>query len=158
MTRKLFAAAASAAVLALAAGCAHDHHAQHHAERPAGGGFAPERIARMESVVQADIARGRIPGAVLVVYRNGEVVLNKAYGVQDPASGTPMRTDSIFRIYSMTKPIVSVAAMMLVEEGRLFLSDPVSKYIPELKGLKVGVEGKDAAEESALARGSSPPS
>ena len=87
----------------------------------------------MESAVQADIARGRIPGAVLVVYRNGEVVLNKAYGAQDPASGTPMRIDSIFRIYSMTKPIVSVAAMMLVEEGRLFLSDPVSKHIPELK-------------------------
>ena len=150
MNKNILAGFAIAAAVGLAGGCAHDHHAQHHMEPPAGGGFAPERLARMEAVVQADIARGRIPGAVLVVYRNGEVVLNKAYGVQDPASGKPMRIDSIFRIYSMTKPIVTVAAMMLVEEGRLFLSDPVSKHIPELKGLKVGVETKDTTGKPVL--------
>ena len=76
----------------------------------------------------------------MLVQRDGKVVLSKALGNQDPNSSAPMRNDSIFRIYSMTKPIVSVAAMMLVEEAKLSLSDPVSKHVPELKGLRVGVE------------------
>ena len=106
--------------------------------------------ARLESTVRADVDRGRIPGVVMMVQRDGKVVLNKTLGKQDPASGAPMRQDSIFRIYSMTKPIVSVAAMMLVEEGRLMLSDPVSKHIPELRGLRVGVE-KDGKLETVAA-------
>src|SRR5204863_5165020 len=81
-----------------------------------------------------------ILGAVMLVARDGKVVHSLAYGKQDPVAGTPMTPDSIFRIYSMTKPIVSVAAMILVEEGRMQLADPVAKYIPELKDLKVGVE------------------
>ena len=99
-----------------------------------------EALGRLERTVAADIGNGRIPGAVIVVHKDGKTVYAKALGRQDPRAEAPMREDSLFRIYSMTKPIVSVAAMMLVEEGRITLSDPVSKHIPELKGLKVGVE------------------
>src|SRR5581483_9918636 len=83
---------------------------------------------------------GRIPGAVLLVARDGRIVLFEAVGFRDRATRAPMRTDTIFRVFSMTKPIVSVAAMMLVEEGRLALSDPVTRYIPEFAGLKVEIE------------------
>jgi CubicO group peptidase (beta-lactamase class C family) len=77
---------------------------------------------------------------VMLAARDGKVVLSSAVGMQDAQKGVPMRMDSIFRLYSMTKPVVSVAALMLVEEGRLQLSDNVSTHIPELKGLRVGVE------------------
>ena len=109
-------------------------------------GLDKARLDRLERFVRADVERGRIPGAVMLVMRDGKVVMNKAIGQQDAAKGIPMRGDSIFRIYSMTKPIVSVAAMMLVEEGKLQLSDPVSMHIPELKGLKVGVEKADGLD------------
>ena len=115
-------------------------------------GLDPARLEKLERVVRADIEGGRIPGAVMLIMRDGKVVMNKALGQQDAAKGIPMRADSIFRIYSMTKPIVSVAAMILVEEGRLQLSDPVSVHIPELKGLKVGVEKGDGLELVAAAR------
>src|SRR3954462_15395450 len=111
-----------------------------------GRGLDAQRLQRLESLVQADVQKGRIPGVVMLVTRDGKVVMNKAIGSQDAATNVPMRTDSIFRIYSMTKPIVSVAALMLVEEGRLQLSDPVSQHIPELKGLKVGVEKGDGLD------------
>src|SRR3954462_3349204 len=111
-----------------------------------GRGLDAQRLQRLESLVQADVQKGRIPGVVMLVTRDGKVVMNKAIGSQDAATNVPMRTDSIFRIYSMTKPIVSVAALMLVEEGRLQLSDPVSQHIPELKGLRVGVEKGGALE------------
>ena len=103
-------------------------------------GFSAERLRQFDATVRAEVDAGRIPGFVMLVARDGQVVLSSAYGKQDPAAGNPMAPDSIFRIYSMTKPIVSVAAMILVEEGRMQLADPVAKYIPELKDLKVGVE------------------
>jgi CubicO group peptidase (beta-lactamase class C family) len=115
-------------------------------------GLDEGRLARLEAAVQKDVAGGRIPGVVMAVARDGRVVMHKAIGQQDPAKGLAMRSDSIFRIYSMTKPIVSVAAMMLVEEGRLQLADPVSQHIPELKGLRVGVEKGGALEMVAAAR------
>ena len=105
-----------------------------------------DRLAALERTIGADVERGRIPGVVMVVQQDGKLVFSRTLGKQDPASGTPMREDSIFRIYSMTKPIVSVGLMMLVEEGRVTLSDPVSKHIPELKGLAVGVEKGDKLE------------
>ncbi|MFY9316478.1 MAG: serine hydrolase domain-containing protein [Burkholderiales bacterium] len=122
-----------ALALAILSGCA---------SQPAatGNGFSAEGLARLERTISADVDRGRIPGVVMMVQRDGQLLYSKTLGKQDPANGAPMREDSIFRIYSMTKPIVSVGLMMLVEEGRLMLSDPVSKHIPELKGLKVGVE------------------
>jgi CubicO group peptidase (beta-lactamase class C family) len=115
-------------------------------------GLDKARLERLEKLIRADVERGRIPGAVMLVMRDGKVVMNKAIGKQDAEKGSAMRTDSIFRIYSMTKPIVSVAAMILVEEGKLQLSDPVSLHIPELKGLKVGVEKGDGLDLVAAAR------
>jgi CubicO group peptidase (beta-lactamase class C family) len=108
-------------------------------------GLAQERLAKLVSVFRSDVDEGRIPGAVVLVARNGEVALFEAIGFRDRVAAAKMEKDAIFRLYSMTKPIVSVAVMMLVEDGRLLLSDPVSKHMPELKGLKVGVE-KPGAE------------
>lgn len=119
---------------------------------PRGAGLDEGRLQRLEATVQKEVAGGRIPGAVMAVARDGRVVLHKAIGQQDPAKGVAMRADSIFRIYSMTKPIVSAAVMMLVEEGRLQLSDPVSQHVPDLKGLRVGVEKGGALEIVAAAR------
>jgi CubicO group peptidase (beta-lactamase class C family) len=117
-----------------------------------GGGLSAERLKQFDAVVRADVDKGLIPGFVMLVARDGKVELSSAYGKQDPASGTPMTQDSIFRIYSMTKPIVSVAAMILVEEGRMQLADPVAKFIPELKDLKVGVEKGGTLEIVAARR------
>jgi CubicO group peptidase (beta-lactamase class C family) len=125
--------AAAFLAFAFVAGCAN--------QPPASGrGFSAEGLARLDNAIRADVERGRIPGVVMMVQRDGQLAHSRTFGRQDPQSGAPMREDSIFRIYSMTKPIVSVGIMMLVEEGRITLSDPVSKHIPELKGLRVGVE------------------
>jgi CubicO group peptidase (beta-lactamase class C family) len=115
-----------------------------------GYGVSQARLKQLGTQVRADVEQRRIPGAVMLVARDGKVVYQEAIGTRDPASGAPMTMDSIFRIYSMTKPIVSVGLMMLVEEGRLQLSDPVSRYLPELKGTKVGVEKRDAAGQATL--------
>ena len=98
---------------------------------PAEIGLHPERAQHAVQVLQQCVARQHIPGAVVLVARQGRIGLFEAIGQQDPAAGTPMRTDSIFRIYSMTKPLVSVAVMMLVERGRLLISDPVGRWLPE---------------------------
>jgi CubicO group peptidase (beta-lactamase class C family) len=113
-------------------------------------GFSSDRLQAFGDHMRAEVKGGRLPGIVIVVARNGKVAYSEVIGVQDPKTGAPMRADSIFRIYSMTKPFVSVAAMMLVEEGRLQLGDPVSKYLPELKDLKVGIEKADAAGAKTL--------
>ena len=93
----------------------------------------------MTDVVKAEIAKGRYPGAVALVARRGKVAYFEALGQRDPQAGAPMTKDAIFRLYSMTKPFASVAAMMLVEDGRILLSDPVSKHIPKLANLQVSV-------------------
>ena len=99
--------------------------------------MSTERLKRLSAAMRGYIDRGEIAGTVTVVARHGKVVHLEAQGVMDIDSKTPMRADTIFRIASMTKPITSVAAMMLLEEGRFLLSDPVSKYIPEFKNPKV---------------------
>ena len=101
-------------------------------------GFDAARSRNIVQVLQREVDRGRLPGAVALVARHGQVVLHEAVGQQDPKSGTPMALDSIFRIYSMTKPIVSVAVMQLMERGQLLLSDPVAKHLPEFAGVQVG--------------------
>lgn len=103
-------------------------------------GFSPERLARISGVLGADAAAGRIAGAVSLVARDGVVVHSAAVGQRDPATGAAMTVDSIFRIYSMTKPITSLAIMMLAEEGLLLLSDPVSRFIPAFATLRVGAD------------------
>ena len=103
-------------------------------------GLCPERSQRLLDVLQSEIDRKRLPGAVALIARRGKIALFESLGQQDPATGVPMALDTIFRIYSMTKPLVSVAVMMLMERGLLLLSDPVSRFMPEYAGQKVAVE------------------
>jgi len=113
--------------------------------KPEAVGMSSERLARITAALSADVEAKKIPGAIVLVARHGKVVQFDAVGKIDPAGGAPMTKDAIFRIYSMTKPITTLTAMMLVEEGKLMLSDPVSKYIPSFAKMQVGVEKADGA-------------
>jgi CubicO group peptidase (beta-lactamase class C family) len=108
---------------------------------PPAAGLDPQALAALSAALNAWIAARRIPGAVIWIERHGECALIEALGQQDPVCGIPMQRDSIFRIYSMTKPIVSVALMQLAERGRVLLRDPVSAYLPEFANMHVGVDG-----------------
>lgn len=108
--------------------------------KPESVGLSSERLERISAVVQQSIDDNRIAGAVTLVARRGRVVWLKAQGMADRESGRPMGTDTIFRICSMTKPITSVAVMMLYEEGHFLLDDPVSTYLPEFAHPKVLVK------------------
>jgi CubicO group peptidase (beta-lactamase class C family) len=107
---------------------------------PEQAGFSTERLARIDSVVNDYIDRECFPGAVAFIARHGKIVYYKSFGMRDPAAQDPMEKDDIFRIASMTKGLTSVAVMMLYEEGRFLLDDPVSKYIPEFKNPQVLVK------------------
>jgi len=106
-------------------------------------GLSKERLARITRTMEADVAAARIPGALAMVIRNGKVAYVEARGFADREKSQPMKLDTIFRIYSMSKPITSVAVMMLYEEGKLRLQDPVSKFIPEFADAQVLVENGD---------------
>ena len=110
------------------------------AVKPDSVGLSSERLERIGTAVQRGIDDKRIAGAVTLVARRGRVAWFKAQGMMDREAGKPMRPDTIFRICSMTKPITSVAVMMLYEEGRFLLDDPISKYLPEFKNPKVLVK------------------
>jgi CubicO group peptidase (beta-lactamase class C family) len=103
-------------------------------------GVSSARLTRIDDFVERHLEAHHFAGAVTAVARRGSVVQFKTYGMQDVEAGVPMAKDSIFRIYSMTKPVTSVAVMMLFEEGRFLLDDPVSRFLPEFKGLEVGVD------------------
>jgi CubicO group peptidase (beta-lactamase class C family) len=103
-------------------------------------GLSAARLARLGQVLADEVARGRVPGAVALIARRGKLGYFECFGERDAASGAPMAKDSIFRIYSMTKPVTSVAAMMLWEEGRFLLYDPIAQYLPELAHLEVARE------------------
>ncbi|MBK1682662.1 serine hydrolase domain-containing protein [Rhodoferax fermentans] len=105
-------------------------------------GLSSERLARLMAVLQREVADQRLPGAVAVVARHGKLALMDSVGQLNPRTGEAMHNDARFRIYSMTKPIVSVAAMMLVEQGRLLLADPVAKYLPEFAQQNVAMNGE----------------
>ena len=107
--------------------------------KPEEVGLSAAALDRLSTAIKDRVASGHVPGAVALVARHGKIAYFESFGSRDPASGAPMTSDSIFRIYSMTKAIVSVAVMMLWEEGRLLLGDPISKYIPEFATTKVGV-------------------
>lgn len=109
-------------------------------EKPEAAGMSSERLERISKAVQQSIDDKRITGAVTLVARHGHVVWFKAQGLSDREAGKPMRADSIFRICSMSKPITSTAVMMLYEEGKFLLEDPISKYLPEFKDPKVLVK------------------
>ena len=115
------------------------------ASQPEEVGFSSERLNRVAKVFQADVDKGLIPGAVVLIARNGKVAYLEAVGFRDRDKKLPMSTDAIFQIASMTKPLTSVAVMMLVEEGKTQLNEPVSLYLPEFKGVQVGVEKVNAA-------------
>src|SRR5258708_11440132 len=106
-------------------------------------GFLSTRLKRLSDRINEGVKNGEVPGAVVLIARNGKIVMFDAFGFRDREAKAPMTTDAIFRIASMTKPIVSVAAMMLVEEGKLSLAEPVSKYIPAFAETKVAVEKKN---------------
>lgn len=110
------------------------------AVRPESVGLSSERLERADNLIQEYVDEKGVAGVVALIARKGKTGYFKTFGMQDIEAGIPMEKDTIFRIYSMTKAITSTAVMMLCEEGHFFLTDPVSKYIPELKGLKVGVE------------------
>src|SRR5258708_34594361 len=102
--------------------------------------FSRVKLERVGDYIRNEIATGKIPGAIMLIQQRGKPVYSENFGVRDVATKLPMTADTIFRLYSMSNPIASVAAMMLVEEGKLRLDDAVSKYIPAFADMKVGVE------------------
>jgi CubicO group peptidase (beta-lactamase class C family) len=116
--------------------------------KPEEAGFSSAGLARIDAYLKNEIAENKIPGAIMLIQRDGKTAYFGSFGVRDPGTKEPMTPDTIFRIYSMSKPITTVAAMMLVEEGKLQLDDPLSKYIPAFADVKVGVEKK--AEDGTL--------
>ena len=114
--------------------------------KPESVGLSSERLERISKTVQKDIDDKRIAGGVTLVMRHGQVAFFKAQGMQDREAGKPMRPDTIFRICSMSKPITTTAVMILYEEGRFLLEDPISKYLPEFKNPKVLVKPANGGE------------
>jgi CubicO group peptidase (beta-lactamase class C family) len=111
------------------------------ASHPEDVGFSSKRLETTREVLKADVEAKRLPGAVLLIARNGKIAFYDAEGYQDRAAPTPMKKDSIFRVASMSKPITTVAAMILAEENKLDVGAPVAQYLPEFKEVKVGAEG-----------------
>lgn len=107
------------------------------ASNPASAGFSAERLHRIDSFFEAAVAQGLAPNAVTFIARKGQIVHHKAFGFSNLERKTPARTDDIFRIASQTKLVTTVAVLMLYEEGRLFLDDPISKYLPAFRDVQV---------------------
>ena len=110
------------------------------ANRPEVLGISSQRLERVHEQMKADVASSRIPGAVLLIARHGKIAWLDALGFQERKSQTPMKSDSIFRVASMSKPITSTAIMILAEEGKLDIGGPVAHYLPEFKEVTVGIE------------------
>jgi CubicO group peptidase (beta-lactamase class C family) len=113
---------------------------------------SPDRLSRIRTALQNEVDADRMPGAVVMIARRGQLIYSEAIGFQDKAAGKPMSKDAIFRIYSMTKPLASVAAMMLVEEGKMQLTDPVAKFLPQLAKMEVLVTDKDGKTHAGDAK------
>lgn len=121
------------------------------AAKPEEVGLSAERLGKLKSFFEGEVAAKRLPGAVVMIARGGRLAYAESFGARDPATGAGLGRDAIFRIYSMTKPLASVAAMMLVEDGRIQLTDPVSRYIPDFANLKVSVPRGNALGEQSYA-------
>ncbi|MCS3450741.1 CubicO group peptidase (beta-lactamase class C family) [Bradyrhizobium elkanii] len=117
---------------------------------PAAHSFSAEGLAKVSDYVRNEVATGKIPGAILLLQQHGKPVYYEKFGVRDAATEFSMSADTIFRLYSMSKPITTVIAMMLIEEGKLALGDPVSKYIPAFADMKVGVEKRGDEGKMAM--------
>jgi CubicO group peptidase (beta-lactamase class C family) len=118
--------------------------------KPEDVGMSSERLGMIKTTLRADVEGGKIPGAVIAVARRGQLVYFEAIGFRDKAAGVPMTTDTIFNIASMTKPVTAVAALMLLEQGRLMMDDPAKKYLPQLSEMKVAT--LDASGDNILDR------
>src|SRR3954454_14539294 len=136
-----FAVAAISAAIWITAGTSRA------ADRPAP---SPNKLDRIAEFFNREIAGGKLPGAVVLIQQHGKPVYLKCFGVRDVATRLPMTPDTIFAIRSMTKPITSVAAMMLIDAGKLSLDDPVAKFIPSFANMKVGLERTGARGEPVL--------
>jgi CubicO group peptidase (beta-lactamase class C family) len=112
--------------------------------------FSPEKLGRIDDFFNNEVATGKIPGAMVLIRQRGRQVYFKSFGMSDTDTGRPMTPDTIFPLHSMTKAITSFAAMTLVDQGRLKLDDPVSKYIPSFARMKVGVEKRDDSGRPVL--------
>ena len=110
---------------------------------PESNGMSSERLSNIKTVFSDYVAQGKLPGAVVLAARNGKIVYHQAIGMSDMEQKIPMQTDNIFRIASQTKAVVSVGIMMLQEEGKLLISDPLSAYIPEFKEITVAVKSTE---------------
>jgi len=109
------------------------------AAMPADAGISAERLGRVDELVQRHVDAGSFTGAVVLIARDGRVAYRKAYGLMDLAAKKPMVEDGIFRIMSMTKPIIGVATLMMIEEGKVRLNDPISRFVPEWHDMVVGM-------------------
>jgi CubicO group peptidase (beta-lactamase class C family) len=123
---------------------------------PESVGMSSTRLARIDAALEADVAAGRLPGMVVAIARRGKVVYQKAFGVANRETREPMRTDALFRLYSMTKPIASVGLLSLYEQGKFRLTDPLDRYLPQFANLKV-YKGTDPAGKPILAAPSRKP-
>jgi CubicO group peptidase (beta-lactamase class C family) len=120
--------------------------------KPESLGLSPVRLQRMSDALKRDIDKGTTPGVTMMVARRGQIGWFEALGRQNPGSPAPMAHNTLFRIFSMTKPIVSVGIMVLLDEGTFLLNDPVAKYIPEFSDQNVGVETNGRLELVPLKR------
>src|SRR5512143_1467011 len=111
--------------------------AQPAASKPEALGFSTERLRWLHEAIQREVGEQRLAGVTTLLLRHGQVVEARSYGLKDIAAGAPMTNDTIFRIYSMTKPVTGVAMMILYEEGKWRPTDPIAKFIPEFANLKV---------------------
>jgi len=118
--------------------------------KPESVGMSSERLALIRKQIDAEIARDQLPGAVLAIARRGKLVHFEAYGYLDKAAGVPMRTDAIFNLASMTKPMAAVAALQLYEQGKVLIDDPIAKYFPKFASSQVAV--MDAKRETIVER------
>jgi CubicO group peptidase (beta-lactamase class C family) len=141
-------ALAAALALFLATGWASELRAQ--SRPPAVGILSPEALKQLGDTVRSEIAARKIPGAILLIQQHGKLVHFECFGIRDPDTGEPMTADTIFQIYSMSKAVTSVAAMMLVDDGKLSLDDSVAKYIPSFADAKVGVDISDESGKYPL--------
>jgi CubicO group peptidase (beta-lactamase class C family) len=126
---------------------------------PPGAHFNPDKLARVGDYLRDQVATGKIPGAILLIQQHGKPVYHEFFGVQDVVSQRPMTDQTIFRLFSMTKAITAVPAIMLLNEGKFSLDDPIAKYIPSFADVKVGVEkiGPDGAKTLELVPPRRPP-
>jgi CubicO group peptidase (beta-lactamase class C family) len=117
---------------------------------PGAAAPSPARLERLSGFFENEVATGKLAGAIVLIQQHGRPIYFKCFGVRDVATKQPMTPDTIFALHSMTKPITSLAAMMLIDNGKLALADPVSKYIPAFAAVKVGVDSKTESGDSVL--------